>query len=151
VYICSGYTTVFTVLANGKAHRFFLCLLPNTQKTMSKQNNNSNDSSVTDEEKKQEFREYLEILGDRIEVLECLEQNAYFFPDWTIKINEALLAYIEKYQKLNISCEGEKEILTNMNFFFTRIAFHSGLISKWRRETENSKEETEKMMEKLIL
>jgi len=24
VYICSGYTTVFTVLANGKAHRFFV-------------------------------------------------------------------------------------------------------------------------------
>jgi hypothetical protein len=80
-----------------------------------------------------EMKKFLEIIGDRIEVLECLDTYAYFFPDWLMKITEGLQSLITCKQANNIPCDEEKEILSNARYFFTKIAYFSGLISEWHR------------------
>ena len=116
---------------------------------MLEQQNTPNVSYKMDEEEKQRMQAFLEIVGDRIEVLEYLDNYAYFFPDWQKTINEALLEFIDKKQALNISCNKEKEMLTDMNFFFTKMAYHSGLISEWQKELANGKETTEELLNKM--
>jgi hypothetical protein len=90
-----------------------------------------------------EMKKFLEIMGDRIEVLECLDTYAYFFPDWLVKISEGLQNLIAYKQANNIPCDEENEILTNAGYFFTKIAYFSGLISDWRTEMQGGKEVTE--------
>ena len=116
---------------------------------MLKQKTTSDNSYKMSEEEKQRMQAFLEIVGDRIEVLEYLDTYAYFFPDWQKMINEALLEFIDKKQTLNISCDEEKEMLSNMNFFFTKMAYHRGLVSEWRQEMTNGKELTEESLNKM--
>jgi hypothetical protein len=102
-----------------------------------------------DEQKKQQMRVFLDLVGDRIEVLECLETNAYFFPDWTAKITEGIQSVIDYKQEKNISCDDEKEALANIGYFFTKMAYFSGLISDWRNEMANGKKVTEEALDKM--
>jgi len=116
---------------------------------MSKQSDTSVDTFKMNKEEKQRMQAFLEIVGDRIEVLEYLVTYSYFFPDWQKTINEALLESIDKKQALNVSCDEEKEMLTNINFFFTKMAYHSGLISEWHKEIANGKSQTEELLSKM--
>jgi hypothetical protein len=102
-----------------------------------------------DEEKKQQMRAFLDLVGDRIDVLECLETKACFFPDWLMKISEGIQGIIDYKQRNNIACDEEKETLTNIGDFFKRIAHSSGLISDWRKEMANGKEVTEEALDKM--
>ena len=104
---------------------------------------------VLSKEEKQRMRDFLEIMGDRVEVLECIETYAYFFPDWLLKITESLQSTIACKQAENIPCDGEKEILTNAGYFFTKMDYFSGLISEWRRELANGKRTTEEALDRL--
>jgi hypothetical protein len=104
---------------------------------------------VLSKEEKQKMRAFLEIMGDRIEVLECLETYAYFFPDWLVKITEGLQNLIAYKQEKNIPCDEEKEILTNAGYFFTKMAYFSGLISEWHKELSNGKRTTEETLDRL--
>jgi hypothetical protein len=126
-------------LSNGKGTPFFRACCLNTQKM----------AQVLSEEEKQKMRAFLEVMGDRIEVLECLDTYAYFFPDWLLKITEGLQNIITDKQAHNIPCDGEREILTNAGYFFTKIAHFSDLISEWHRELANGKKTTEEALDKL--
>jgi hypothetical protein len=57
-----------------------------------------------------------------------------YFPDWLLKITESLQSTIAYKQAKNIPCDEEKEILTNVGYFFTKMAYFSGLISEWHKE-----------------
>ena len=106
-------------------------------------------AQVLSEEEKQKMRAFLEVMGDSVEVLECLDSYAYFFPDWLLKITESLQSTIAYKQAEKIPCDGEKEILTNAGYFFTKMAYFSGLISEWRRELANGKRTTEETLDRL--
>jgi hypothetical protein len=99
-----------------------------------------------DEAKLLEMKAFLELQGNRIEVLECLDTYAYFFPDWLVKITEGIQSIIDYKQKQNISCNDEKEILSNAGYFFTKIAYFSNLISEWHTSMILGNEETEKLL-----
>jgi hypothetical protein len=92
------------------------------------------------------MKAYLAVLSDRVEVLEWLDKYAYFFPGWQKTVNEALLAFINRKQALNVSCDEEKEMLANINFFFSKMAYFSELISTWHQEMARGKELTEEMV-----
>jgi hypothetical protein len=92
------------------------------------------------------MKAYLAVLSDRVEVLEWLDNYACFFPDWQKTVNEALLVQMDKKRALNVSCDKEKEMLTGMNFFFSKMAFFSELISTWHKEMAGGKELTEQMI-----
>ena len=96
-------------------------------------------AQVLSEAEKQKMRAFLEVMGDRVEVLECLDTYAYFFPDWLLKITEGLQSLIAYKQANNIPCDGEKEILTNVGYFFPKMAYFSGLISEWHKELSQKK------------
>jgi hypothetical protein len=98
------------------------------------------------EEAAEQMQVYLELLGDRIEVLEWLDNYVYFFPEWQKTLNEALLDFMDKKQSLGLSGEDEKEMLTGMNFFLSKMAFFRELISTWHKELTGGKEETERVM-----
>ena len=95
------------------------------------------------------MRAFLEIMGDRIEVLECLDTYTYFFPDWLLKITESLQSVITDRQTRNIPCDEEKGILTNAGYFFSKMAYFSGLISEWHKELANGKKTTEDALDRL--
>ncbi|MDR0680892.1 MAG: hypothetical protein LBG15_03430 [Dysgonamonadaceae bacterium] len=99
-----------------------------------------------DEAETERMKALLEVLGNRVEVLEWLDNYACFFPGWQKTVNEALLARMDKKQALNIFCDEEKEMLTDMNFFFSKMAFFSELISTWHQELSGEKELTEQML-----
>jgi hypothetical protein len=92
------------------------------------------------------MKAYLAVLSDRVEVLGWLDNYAHFFPDWQKTVNEALLAFIDRKQALNVSCDGEKEMLANINFFFSKMAYFNELISTWHKEMARGKELTEEMI-----
>jgi hypothetical protein len=102
-------------------------------------------SPTPDEAEAERMKTWLEVLSNRVEVLGWIDNYVHFFPDWQKTVNEALLAQMEKKQALNIFCDEEKEILTDMNFFFSKMAFFSELISTWHRELSGEKELTEEM------
>jgi hypothetical protein len=99
-----------------------------------------------DEAETERMKAFLAVLSDRVEVLEWLDNYAYFFPEWQKTVSEALLAFIDKKQALNVSCDEEKEMLANINFFFSKMAFFSELISTWHKEMARGKELTEQMI-----
>jgi hypothetical protein len=99
-----------------------------------------------DEAETERMKAYLAILSDRVEVLEWLDKYAYSFPDWQKTVNEALLAFIDRKQALNVSCDKEKEMLTGINFFFSKMAYFNELISTWHQEMAKGKELTEDMI-----
>jgi hypothetical protein len=92
------------------------------------------------------MKAWLEVVGDRVEVLEWLDNHVYFFPDWQKTVNEALLLQMDKKQALNIACDEEKEILIDMNFFFSKMAYFNELISTWHKELSGEKELTEQQV-----
>jgi hypothetical protein len=106
-------------------------------------------AQVLSEEEKQRMRAFLDVMGNRAEVLECLDTYAYFFPDWLLKITESLQSVIDCKQDNNIPCDEEKEILANAGYFFTKMAYFSGLISEWHKELLNGKRTTEEALDRL--
>jgi hypothetical protein len=92
------------------------------------------------------MKAFLELQGDRIKLLECLDTYACSLPDWLLKITEGLQSIIDYKQSENLPCEEEKEILSNVGYFFTKIAYSSNLISDWHRDIAFGKEETEKLL-----
>ena len=90
----------------------------------------------------------LELLGDREELIEWLENYSYFFADWSIIINEAVHERIAKKQKLGLPCEEEQEMLTGINFIFSKTAYFSGMLSDWHKELTFSKENAAQMVER---
>lgn len=107
------------------------------------------EEQVLTEDEKQKMRAFLEVMEDRIEILECLDTHAYFFPDWLVKITEGMQSIIAHRQADDIPCDEEKEILTNVGYFFAKMAYFSGLISEWRNELSNGKRTTEEALDKL--
>ena len=101
------------------------------------------------EDEKQRMLAFLELVGDRIEVLKILDTYAYFFPDWQKTVSEALILLIDKQQELKITCDNEKEVLTNINFFFSKMAYYHSLISDWQNEMAIGKEVNEDMLGKM--
>jgi hypothetical protein len=106
-------------------------------------------AQVLSEEEKQRMRAFLDVMGDRAKVLECLDTYAYFFPDWLLKITESLQSVIDDKQANNIPCDEEKEILANAGYFFTKMAYFSGLISEWHKELANGRRTTEEALDRL--
>jgi hypothetical protein len=109
-------------LNSGKGTPFFRACCLDLQKTMAKQKETSVPYKLNEAEKER-MKAYLAVLSNRVEVLEWLDNYAYSFPDWQKTVNEALLAQMDKKQTLNVSCDKEKEMLTGMNFFFSKMAF----------------------------
>ncbi|MDR0575819.1 MAG: hypothetical protein LBG96_17660 [Tannerella sp.] len=101
-------------------------------------------AQVLSEEEKQKMRAFLEVMGDRVEILECIDTYAYFFPDWLVKITEGLQNLIADRQANNIPCDEEKEVLTNAGYFFTKMAYFSGLISEWHKDWPTVREQPKK-------
>jgi hypothetical protein len=101
------------------------------------------------EEQKQQLRAFLDLMSDQIAVLECLETNVCFFPDWSVKISEGIQSVIDYKQGKNIPCNGEKEALVNIGYFFTKMAYFSGVISNWRGEMTLGKKMTEEALDKM--
>jgi hypothetical protein len=135
-------------LSSGKGTPFFSCLLFRPSKTMAKQKETSAPyvPHKLNEVETERMKAYLAVLSDRVEILGWLDNYAYVFPDWQKTVNEAQLAFIDKKQALTLPCEEEKEMLTKLNFFFSKMAYFSDLISTWYREMSGGKEFTEKMM-----
>jgi hypothetical protein len=106
-------------------------------------------AQVLSKEEKQKMRAFLEVMGERVEVLECLETCACFFPDWLLKITESLQSVIADKQARNMPCDEEKEVLTNVGYFFTKMACFSGLVSEWRKELANGRRTTEEALDRL--
>ena len=71
---------------------------------------------------------------------------SYFFADWSIIINEAVQEMNAKKQSLGVPCENEQEMLTNINFFFSRMAYFSVMLSEWKNELSLGKTHTENMI-----
>jgi hypothetical protein len=61
-------------------------------------------------------------------------------------VSEALHAFIDKKQALTLPCEEEKELLTSINFFFSKMAYFNELIPIRHMEMSGGKELTEKMI-----
>jgi hypothetical protein len=136
-------------LSNGKGTPFFLCLLLINCKTMAKHNETSAPfvPHKLNAEETERMKAYLDVLGDRIELLECLDDNAYFFPDWLLKINEGIQMLIDYKQEKKIPCDEEKELLANIGYFFTKMAYFNGLITDWQRELTEEMELNKKMID----
>jgi hypothetical protein len=98
-------------------------------------------------EELQRMEKYLELLGDRQELIEWIDDYSYFFADWSIIINEAVQEMITKKQKLSLPYDNEQEMLSNISFLFTKIAYFSGMISEWNNELKIGKELTEEMIQ----
>jgi len=92
------------------------------------------------------MKEYLAVLSDRQEFIELVADNSYFFAEWSVFINEAVLSSIEMKQKQNIPCDKEKEMLGHLSYFFTKAAYFSNLFSGWNRELTTGKENIEIMI-----
>jgi hypothetical protein len=92
------------------------------------------------------MKEYLEVLSNRQEFIELVADNSYFFAEWSVLINEAVLAAIEMKQKKNLPCDKEREILGQLSFFFTKAAYFSNLFHGWNRELTAGKENIELMI-----
>jgi hypothetical protein len=56
------------------------------------------------------------------------------------------LPLLTKKQALNLPCEEEKDMLTSINFFFSKMAYFNELISIRHMEMSGGKELTEKMI-----
>jgi len=89
----------------------------------------------------------LELLGDKGEIIGLLDINSYFFANWSVMINDSVLDMITKRQKLGVSYENEQGMLTNINYFFNRMAYFSTLLSDWSKELEYEKSLTESKIE----
>jgi hypothetical protein len=105
--------------------------------------------SPMDEARLQETQAFLDVEGDRIEMLECLNTYAYFFPGWLQKITEGIQNIIDYKQGKNIPCDEEKEILADTGYFFTKMAYFSGLIPQWHREMAMGKDAAEEALSRL--
>jgi Asp-tRNA(Asn)/Glu-tRNA(Gln) amidotransferase B subunit len=94
----------------------------------------------------QAMKNQLKIDDARIDVLLCLDVYDYFFPTWLKKINEGIQCVIDHKQANNIPCDEYKEVLGNIGYFFTKMAFHSSSISDWYNEKVNAYKVTKKML-----
>jgi hypothetical protein len=109
----------------------------------------ASDEYPMDEAKIQEMRAYLELKGNRVEILEYLDKYAQAFPEWLVKINESMQHLIRDKEGKNISCDKEREILGHVGLFLIKMASSGGLISDWYREKALGKELTEQMLNRL--
>jgi len=97
-------------------------------------------------EELQRIEKQLELQTDREELIGWMDNYSYFFADWSIIINEAVHERITKKQQLNVGCEKEWEMLSNLSFLFTKIAYFSGMLSDWHEELTLGKKLTEEMI-----
>jgi hypothetical protein len=97
-------------------------------------------------EEAERMKKYLEVLSGRQEFIELVANNSYFFADWSIFINEAVLSAIEKKQEQKLPYDEEREMLGHLSYFFTKAAYFSNLFSDWNREMTAGKENIKTMI-----
>ena len=106
----------------------------------SKQKNERHEFS---DEETQRIRLYLDLQTERLEVISLLDNYSSSFADWSVIISEAVHEAMEK----NRDCAKERAMLENVTFLFTKLAYHSGTLSEWRKELDLRVGNTEKMIE----
>ena len=96
-------------------------------------------------EETQLFKKQMEQQAAYLEVIELLDRYSASFADWSVIINKSVHETITKKRQLNEDCAMEQDMLENLTFLFTRLAFHSGIISDWRKQKMAGHEIVEKM------
>jgi len=93
-------------------------------------------------EELQRMENYLELQTTRKEIIGLLDKHSCSFADWSIIISEAVHDAMEKKQQLNMDCEKERKMLDNLSYLFTKLAYHSGMLSEWHKQLSFSVEQT---------
>jgi hypothetical protein len=91
--------------------------------------------------------QYLESQTERLEVIGMLDNYSGRFADWSITISEAVHEAKAKKQQSGVDCEKERKMLDNLSYLFTKLAYHSGMLSEWHKELAVRVKNTEKMVE----
>ena len=80
------------------------------------------------------------------EIIGLLDDYSGSFADWSVIISEAVHDTMAKKQQLNVDCGKERKMLENLTFLFTKLAYHSELLSEWRKKLTFGKGYTEQMI-----
>jgi hypothetical protein len=83
----------------------------------------------------------------RTEIIGLLDGYSASFAQWSIIISKAVHESMAKKQQSNTDCEKESEMLDNLSFLFTRLAYSSGLLSDWHKQLMLGNELMAKMIE----
>ena len=97
-------------------------------------------------EELEHMEQHLELRTTQKEIIGLLDGYSGSFADWSVIISEALHDSMERKQKLNMDCEKERKMLENLTYLFTKLAYHSELLTEWHRKLTFGKEYTEQMI-----
>jgi len=92
------------------------------------------------------MEQYLELQTAHKEIIGLLDGYSGSFADWSIIISEAVHDAMAKKQQLNMDCEKERKMLENLTFLFTKLAYHSEILSEWHKKLTFGKGYTEQMI-----
>jgi len=92
------------------------------------------------------LKSQLELQIVRAEVIGLLDSYSASFADWSIIINASVHETMAKKQQLNRDCGKEQEMLDNLSFLFTKLAYYSGMLSDWHKQLTLGNELTEQMI-----
>ena len=98
-------------------------------------------------EELQRMEKYLEDQTIRKEVIGLLDGYSCSFADWSIIISEAVHEAMAKKQQINKNCEKERKMLDNLSFMFTKLSYHSKILSDWHKQLIYKIENTKEMIE----
>jgi hypothetical protein len=97
-------------------------------------------------EELQRFENYLKEQTAHEDIIGLLDRYSGSFADWSVIISDAVNELIAGKQQLNMDCEKEREMLKNLSFMFTKLAYFSGMLSDWHVQLTFSKERTIEMI-----
>ena len=92
------------------------------------------------------MQQYHQESVDKAEIIGLLDKNSASFADWLAIISEAVQERIMQKQRADEPCEKEQEMLKNISFFLTRLAYFSEKLSDWHRHLTFGNELTEEMI-----
>jgi hypothetical protein len=97
-------------------------------------------------EELQRMKQYQNESTDKAEIIGLLDSYSGVFADWSVVINDAVLEQITKKQQMNEPCDREREMLKNISFLFTKLAYHRETLSGWHQQLTLGNELTEEMI-----
>ena len=98
-------------------------------------------------EELERMEQHLEQRTTQEEIIGLLDGYSGSFADWSVIISEAVHDKMERKQKLNEDCDKERQMLENMTFMLTKLAYHSAALSDWHKRLSFGKGYTEQMIE----
>ena len=94
----------------------------------------------------QRLQSQLDLNTAHAEIIGLLDKYSCSFADWSIIISAAVYEKMAQQQQCSLDCKKEQEMLDNLSFLFTKLAYFSDMLSDWHKQLTLENELAEKMI-----